>query len=47
MTMTMTIKIDYFDTRYELIINNKGKICAKEIPLEAGILIAIWGHLKV
>ena len=46
MTMTMTMKIVYFDTRKELIINKsitKQTICAKEIPLGAGVLVIIMG----
>ena len=49
MTMTMTMKIVYFDTRQELIISKsitKVKICAKEIPLWAGILVVIMGPPK-
>ena len=49
MTMTMTMKIVYFDTRQELIISKsitKVKICAKEFPLWAGILVVIMGPPK-
>ena len=49
MTMTMTMKIVYFDTRQELIINKsitKKTTCAKEIPLGAGILVVITGPPK-
>ena len=47
--MTITMKIVYFATRQELIINKsitKEKICAKEIPLLAGILVVIMGPPK-
>ena len=49
MPMTMTMKIVYFDTILELIISKsitKEKICAKEIPLWAGILVVIIGPPK-
>ena len=45
----MTMKIVYFDTRSELIINKsitKETICAKEIPLGAGILVVTMGPPK-
>ena len=45
MTMTMTMKIVYFDTTrvIDQYINNKGikRIFAKEIPFGAGVLLAI------
>ena len=33
----MTIKIDYFDTRYELIINNKGKHMCQGDPIGGSV----------
>ena len=44
----MTMEIVYFDTAYELVINNKGKkICAKQIPFGVVMLVSIMGPPKI